>query len=402
MVWCYASYRYYKLLIKQFPGSRDHPTPCKLSGIYINMRKLSIIAALAICSQVISVPTFAGNKDRNGQAGASEMSINPWGKSTGVFGLNTSYVGGIDALKTNVAGLGDVETTEVGVSYSAYLRGSGIGVNNLGFAQRLGDFGVLGVNVMSMSFGEITMTDYDNPGGNIGTYTPQFFNIMLGYSKEFTDYIQAGVGVTLISEQITNVKANGATFEAGIQYKTGKRDNFHFGITLRNIGTNMRFSGNGFAINSEAPENSNYSLNRSIPSEKFEMPTYLNFGAAYDFYLDEKKGVRDADVQSTDAFVPKHRLTVMAAFTSNSFNSDFFGIGAEYSFNEMFMLRGAYRYESGITDTYSTTFYTGVSAGATVQKQLGDSGPTLALDYSYRPTQRPANGVHVFSLRFMR
>ena len=366
------------------------------------MKKLSIIAALAICSQLISVPTFAGNKDRNGQAGAAEMSINPWGKSTGVFGLNTSYVGGIDALKTNIAGLGDVKTTEVGVSYSAYLRGTGIGVNNLGFAQRLGDFGVVGVNVMTMSFGEIEVTDYNNPSGGSGTYTPQFFNVMVGYSKEFTDYIQAGVGVTFISEQISNASASGATFEAGIQYKTGKRDNFHFGITLRNIGTNMTFKGNGFAINSEAPEDDDYSLNRRIPSEKFEMPTYLNFGAAYDFYLDENKGVRDADVQSSETFMPKHRLTVMANFTSNSFNSDFFGAGMEYSFKEMFMLRAAYRYESGINDEFSNTFYTGVSAGATVQQQLGEDGPKLAIDYSYRPTQRPANGVHVFSLRFMR
>src|SRR5690606_38550600 len=99
--------------------------------------------------------------------------------------------------------------------------------------------------------------------------------------------ISAGAGVTFISEQIPDAKATGSVFEAGIQYVTGSRDNFHFGITLRNIGTSMRFSGSGFSINSTAPEDETYTINRQIPSEQFEMPTYLNIGIAYDFYLDE-------------------------------------------------------------------------------------------------------------------
>jgi hypothetical protein len=70
----------------------------------------------------------------------------------------------------------------------------------------------------------------------------------------------------------------------------------------------------------------------------------------------------------------------------------------------MFMIRGAYRYEKDIASTEnSTTFYTGISAGATVNTRLGRSpgSPNVAIDYSFRPTHRPDNGVHMFSLRFM-
>jgi hypothetical protein len=76
------------------------------------------------------------------------------------------------------------------------------------------------------------------------------------------------------------------------------------------------------------------------------------------------------------------------------------GGGIEYAFRETFMIRGGYRYESADNIT-SGSFYTGVSAGATIQQGLGEKGPILALDYSYRPTQRPNNGVHTFSLRLM-
>jgi hypothetical protein len=93
----------------------------------------------------------------------------------------------------------------------------------------------------------------------------------------------------------------------------------------------------------------------------------------------------------------------MASFTSNSFNNDYLGLGVEYGFREMVMLRAAYRYEKDISSTLSgTTFYTGIAAGATIQKQIGETGPTLAIDYSFRGTQRPSNGVHVFTLRLIR
>lgn len=360
------------------------------------MKKLIKGTALAVCALGVSMSAMAGNKDRIGQAGATELSINPWAKSTGVFGMNTAYVGGLDAMKTNVAGLALVEKMEVGVAHTRYLSGTGVNVSNLAFATRLGSSTVAGVNIMSMGFGEIPIATFDNPEGSIGTFSPQFLNVNLGFSKQFSNSIHAGVGATFVSEQIADAHASGAAFEAGIQYITGMRDNFHFGITLRNIGTNMRYSGSGFMIDTDAPGNEQvYALNRATPSERFEMPTYLNFGAAYDFYLDENH-LQDADS------LPKHRLTVMASFTSNSFNNDFLGLGLEYSFRERFQVRGGYRYENGIGTDESTTFYTGLAAGASVMQRLGKSGPILALDYSYRPTQRPTNGVHTFSLRLMR
>jgi hypothetical protein len=295
-------------------------------------------------------------------------------------------------MKTNIAGLAGVEKTDIGFSHVIYLTNSQVTINNLAFAQNLGNIGVLGINLMSMGFGDITITDYNNPEGS-GTYRPQFLNFEIGFAKEFSNSVRAGFAATFINEQLTSIHASGAAFEGGVQYVTGPRDNFHFGITLRNIGTNMRYSGTGFTINGEAPS-SNYSISENTPTDKFSLPTYLSIGAAYDFYLDENH------LKSPDD-KPKHRLTAMADFTSNSFNNDYLGGGLEYSFQDMLMIRAAYRHEKDIANANSTTMYTGMAVGATVQKQVGDKGPVLAIDYSFRPTQKPNNGVHVISLRFM-
>lgn len=361
------------------------------------MKKLLVKAGIALVGIAMTGSAFAGNKDRSGQAGAPELLINPWGISAGVFGANTSCVKGLEAMKGNIAGLAYLNGTEIGVAYNAYLKGANVNVLNLAIGQKFGDAGVVGVNIQSMSFGEIPITDAAHPQGGIGTYQPSFFNLQLGYAKEFSRAIHAGVGLTFVSEQITNARASGAAFEAGVQYVTGERDNFHFGVTLRNVGTNMKFSGEGFAFDSESPTSSNgtYQQRRNTPSDKFEMPTYLNIGASYDFYLGEKS-LKNIDDK------PKNRVTAMLGFTSNSFNNDYIALGLEYGYKEMFMLRAGYRYEKDIMSTEnSTTFYKGVALGATVMAPLGADGPKVGIDYAFRPTHRPDNGVHNIALRFM-
>jgi hypothetical protein len=360
------------------------------------MKRISKKVAAAVVVLGLSSVAFAGNKDRTGQAGAAEMMINPWAQSTGLFGLNTATVAGMEAMKGNVAGMALDSATEVGFSHGIYLTGTNIDINNLAVAQSLGDVGVIGLNIMSMGFGDIPITSYYNPEG-YGTYHPQFLNFEVGFAKRFSTHISAGFAATFVSEQIANIGASGAAFEGGLQYVTGKQDNFHFGVTLRNIGTNMRFSGTGFSINGDAPQSTPaFSVTEQYPSEKFEMPTYLNFGAAYDFYLD-RNHLSSADAEC------KHKLTVMADFQSNSFNNDYLGGGLEYTFMKMLILRAAYRYENGIGNSAtSTTLYEGFACGATIQKRMGEKGPLLGIDYSYRPTQRPANGVHMIGVRIGR
>jgi opacity protein-like surface antigen len=360
------------------------------------MKYFSTKVLVAACVLGMSFTALAGNKDRTGQSGAPEMLINPWARSTGFFDMNTAMVGGVEAMKLNIAGLAQDSTTELGVSHGVYLSGTGININNIALAQKMGDAGVIGLNIMSMGFGDITTTDYFNPEG-YGTYHPSFLNLQLGYAKQFSTHINAGVAATYVSEQISNINALGLAFEGGIQYVTGKRDNFHFGISLRNIGTNMRFSGTGFSINANQPQASpTFAVTANYPSDKFEMPTCLNLGAAYDFYLDENH-------LSSSTACPQHRLTVLGNFTSNSFISDYLGAGAEYGFRDMFMVRVAYRYENKNGGDYTgASMYKGFAAGATVQQRLGEKGPMVAFDYSYRPTDRPANGVHMLSLRATR
>jgi opacity protein-like surface antigen len=351
------------------------------------------LTAIALC---LGLSALAGNKDRSGQAAAGELLINPWGRTGGLFGLNGANVSGIEAMKLNVAGLANTEKTEIGLAHNRYLSGTGIGISNLGIAHNLGEVGVLGVNIMSMTFGDIPITTVGSPEGGVGTYKPSFLNISVGLGHTFSKNMAAGINFTYVNQAISNIRASALGFDAGIQYTNGKRDNLHLGVTLRNVGTNLRYSGDGFSFNGTSPEFSK-EITVNSRSDKFALPSQLNIATAYDFYLDEGKMSDDGKTEVK----PNHRLTGMLSFISNSFNSDWLGLGAEYSFKEKFMLRAAYRYESENLDKeLSTTFYTGVSAGVTFQTQLssGENSPKVAFDYAYKPT-RIASGVHTVGVR---
>ncbi len=348
-------------------------------------------------SVLLTVSAFAGNKDRSGQAGAGELLLNPWGRSSGLFGLNCANVTGLESMKCNIAGLARTTKSEIGLAHTRYLAGTGMSISNVGVAQNLGDIGVLGVNIMSFGFGDIPITTEDSPEGNIGEYKPTFLNFSVGLGHTFSKNMSAGLNVTYVNEAISNIKASALGFDAGVQYTNGKRDNFHIGITLRNVGTNLRFSGDGFSFNGQSPDFAK-ELTTQSRSEKFSLPSQLNIATAYDFYLDEDKSSKGKE--AADA-MPKHRLSGMISFISNAYNSDWIGLGAEYAYKEKVMLRAAYRYESKIGDKEeNSTFYTGISAGVTFQTKLSskETSPAVAIDYGYKPT-RIANGVHVIGLR---
>ncbi len=346
-----------------------------------------IITSVLTLSIILgSSAVFAGNEDRAGQAGATELLINPWTRSSGWGGMNFANVRGLESQFNNVAGLAFTKKTEVNFSHTNWLKGSDVKINAFGLSQKVGETGVLALGIMSMSFGDIQITTNDLPEGGIGTYKPQFLNIGLSYAKSFSNSIYGGITVRIISESSSDVKAQGVAFDAGIQYVTGSneaKDNLKFGISLKNVGTPMKFSGDGLSFRGNPPVGTSYQQTIESRTEKFELPSLVNIGASYDFKLAEL-----------------HKLTAVASFTSNSFTYDQFGLGVEYSFKELFSLRGGYLMEKDMNNTDRLTAFTGLNGGVSLDIPLGKGGKKIGIDYSYRSTEF-YSGSHGLGVRLM-
>jgi hypothetical protein len=84
---------------------------------------------------------YAGNPDRQGEAGGYELLLNPWARSAGLHALNTSMVSGVEAMQINIAGLSRINKTEFIIAHTRLYEGTGIQLNSLGLAQKMGENG---------------------------------------------------------------------------------------------------------------------------------------------------------------------------------------------------------------------------------------------------------------------
>ena len=324
---------------------------------------------------------FAGNPDRSGQAGAAELLINPWAASAGWGNAGMSSVHGVEAIFGNVAGITSVNKLDLNFTHTSWLVGSGadIRVSSFGVLARVGESSSLGLSMMTFSIGEIPITTFENPDPNtLGTFKPNLMNINLAFAKSFSNSISGGFNLKIISESIKDMSGIGVALDAGIQYVTGPFDNVHFGITLKNIGPTMKFSGDGLSFRAFLVQGSQQQFTIVQRADEFELPTQLSIAAAYDFLLGETS-----------------KLTVAGNFCSNSFTKDQITLGLQYSWKDYLMLRAGYTYENGIwakggieTSADCMNFNRGLNAGLSVQAPLtkDEDGMKIAVDYAFRDT----------------
>lgn len=367
---------------------------------------------MLFASMLASTSVLAGNEQKRGSAGATELLINPWARSSGMAGAHTAGVKGVEAMNLNIGGLALNRGTELVYSHTKWLSGSDINIHSLGFSQSVGDNGgVIGLSLMSMNLGEIPYATTDMPDQDV-TYKISLMNIGLSYAKKFSNSIYGGITVRVISESVPNASAMGVAFDGGVQYRTTigndeyadeETGNFRVGVALRNVGPDMKYSGDGLAYRGMV-ENGNFNQSIEQRTEAFEIPSLLNIGIAYDLN-----------------FTEEHRLTLAGNFNSNSFSGDQIQGGVEYGFKNMFMVRGGFDYQKDIFSSANRKFaHTGPTAGATFQLPFGGNKSaltdgvdgldstgeiettgrqkTFGIDYSFRATDA-FNGTHSIGLR---
>jgi hypothetical protein len=337
---------------------------------------------LMFCGFIAS--SMAGNPDRQGSAGAGELLMNPWARSAGLHTINTAGVTGIEATRLNIAGMARINSLEISYGHAQYLVGTDISMNTLGLAKKIGKNGVFGLDFMLVNVGDIKVTTVAYPEGTGATFTPTFANIGISYATVFENKVSVGAAVRLVMESFGGISARGVAIDAGVQYVNGPKDNFKLGLSLRNLGTPMKFRGEGFTVTKPSETGANTNLAYDQRSANFELPVALNIGTSYDFYVGD-------DI----------RVSPMVNFTSNSFSRDQLGFGVELGIlDNMLQVRGAYKAElQKTTAIVKEDVYTGLALGASANLVFNkEKKSKIGFDYAYRTTN-VFSGTHNFGVR---
>jgi len=329
---------------------------------------------------------FAGDRSKYGTSAAPELLIPVGSKGTSLSGSMISSITGVDAMYWNPAGLSLMNSqTEVMASHMKYI--ADIDINYVAGAVDLGNMGVIGASLKSMSFGDELVTTLESPDGTGETWSPTYLTTSLTYARKMSDKILFGATVKVIYEQILTVSSTGFAVDFGLQYLAGK-SGLKFGVALKNFGPSMRFDGVGldqYYEPSGTPGGSTPEPRR-VSLQDFSLPTTLELGISYEVPIGKKNNVM-----------------VSTTFQNNNFSSDEYRVGLEYNYSNYVFLRGAYAFtpdykaEDGLTKKDQNLF--GPSFGIGLQYPFGNM--KLGLDYAYRVTERfSANQWFSFTLGF--
>lgn len=322
------------------------------------------------------------NAQSGGQSGATQLLINPWGKSCGVGGSDVAYGSGIEMVYMNPAGVSGTNQTDLIFSRSNWLQGSDIYINAFGVSQRFNEKTVFALSIMSFNLGDIEITTVNNPEGGIGTYRPQFVNGGLTYTREFSNNIDGGITLKLISEGIHDMNAFGIALDAGVKYLTGKKEHIHFGVAIKNAGPNMKYDGDGLKMEMTFPNGNNQS--GQVSAASYTLPLLMNLGIGYRF-----------------DFNKNHALQTGCTYSARIFLNDQTRLGLEYRFKKYFQMRVGFVYEEGIFDLSTRqTAITGPTGGFSLQLPYGKDNRYFGFDYTYRDTN-PFEGIHTFGARII-
>lgn len=323
------------------------------------------LGLLIICMISLSaLEAQAQDNARAGTSGAVELLVPLTARYTALGSATTSglaNMNGLEALFANPAGLSVNQGTTAMFSRMEYV--ADIGVNYFGVGQRFGNNNIA-LTIAAWDFGEIAKQTELAPEISDVTFDVTYFTAGLSYARQLTDRIAAGTTLKIVNERIDDVSASAVAIDAGMTYVVGE-SGLRLGVSLKNIGNEIKFGGTGLIRQIQLPDQPGNATNNAvaIESEGMELPSLLNFGAAY-----------------TREFGAGTVVTVLGNFRSNSFDQDQYSGALELGFQDIVYVRGGYQ----ITEDQDLTFYKGYTFGAGLNLNLG--GAQVALDYALVPT----------------
>ncbi|MFP4546602.1 MAG: PorV/PorQ family protein [Fidelibacterota bacterium] len=304
---------------------------------------------------------------RLGTAAAPELLIPMGARNVSLGCADIAKVDGTEAIYWNPAGLAYIKQAEASFSYLDYFADMKVSYITTGV--NLGRLGIIGVSIQSLNIGKIEVTTINSPEGTGQEISPDYLTAGLTYSKKMTNKVSFGSNIKIISENIGNMSASAMGFDFGLQYRT----NFglDFGITMKNIGTDMTFDGPEIEFDSNIPfANPNATTRKTkLDMASAELPTSMNMGVAYTRKLSNAASV-----------------AVFSQYSKNTLELDKLNLGGEVNINNLLLLRAGY-----IQNLYPDDWEWDKDGQFDLSYGLGlnmaMAGTKVYFDYAFRPME---------------
>jgi opacity protein-like surface antigen len=303
---------------------------------------------------------FAQNVTKVGTTAAPFLNVGIGARAIGMGGAYVAMANDATALYWNPAGIALIPGNEAIFSHSEWI--ADINFDYAGFAMNLGGMGTFGAFANFMTMGEMDITTELYPEGTGQRFNAGSYAMGISYARSLTDRFSIGANVKYVHEYILNSGASGVALDIGTVFVTQFRG-LRLGATISNFGTKMRMGGRDLLVQHDIDsqrKGSNDRINADLKADAYDMPLNLRVGVSYNVLQDLKQ----------------HTLWVAVDAVHPSDNVEMVNLGAEYSFMDMFSLRGGY------ASLFSQDTEQGLTLGGGL-KYTFTGRMALKVDYAY-------------------
>ncbi len=270
----------------------------------------------------------------------------------------------INSVFWNPANITSISNLQASFTYTRWLADMDYLAGAVGY--RWPKIGLFALSIASLDYGDIPEAlAFDPSGGNDSrtgaSFTGSDLMVGLTFAREFTDRLSIGVSAKYLKEKLFVYDESIFVFEVGTYYNTGFKG-VRIGMGAQN------FAGSSVSW-----------LKESDRQEGYDIPLLFKVGVAMDL-IAAQDGIFDLG--------NAHQFQLsFDAINSNDYGERYH-LGGEYWFNDLFALRGGYRfnYQEG-----------NLSAGFGLRSRV--SGVEFQFDYAYVNYQY-LDTPHRFSVLF--
>ena len=328
-------------------------------------RIISVLLFLtAVCSSRISLAQDKQNMFNPVNTAVTSLAIAPDARAGAMGDMGVATEADIYSQYWNPAKYPfNIARAGVGISYTPWLRKlvNDINLANLTGFYRIGDYSAVHASLRYFSLGEVYLSDMEDM-----TIKPYEMSIDAGYSRMLSETFSMAVNLRFILSDIkydyTAESSAGKAFAADIAlyrlgyFMAGNREcSFGWGLNISNIGSKITYGGSDNAefiptnlrlgCNLTIPFNEYNKFSFGVEANKLLVPTYpkQEEGEADNDYMDRVQ--KDYYDVSSIAGIFKSFGDAPGGFKEEMEEIQW-SFGAEYTYNDRFMLRAGYHHEA--------------------------------------------------------
>ena len=340
------------------------------------MKKYSLIilfVVIGLLSQSIAQDD-GSTTTKVGTTSAQFLKIGAGARAVSMGGAYSAVSHDIYSVYWNPAGLAtSTNTTEVTFNHANWI--ADMSYDFAAASYSFGDMGTIAASFTSFGIPEDKVRTLTNPDGDGRMWDAGAIAVGLTYSKMLTDRFSIGVTGKYIRESVWNSTSSGFALDVGTLYRTPFND-LTISAAIFNFGSDLTLDGRDIQFNNDPNANIDTGPNNipaSYDTDAFPIPMMFRFGLAID------------PVKSRYI-----RITTAADAIQPNDNSPYVNLGAEFAYDEMFMLRAGFR------QLFLKNLEGGLTVGAGLKYRISD-GLGIAINYAYADYGRLLD-VHFFDV----